>query len=40
VLELKKLGVSITEEFLLIPEKTVTALAGIKAIDEKEDKVE
>ena len=40
VLELEKLGVSITEEFLLIPEKTVTALAGIKAINEKEDKVE
>ncbi|MCG2712933.1 MAG: methionine synthase [Candidatus Omnitrophica bacterium] len=40
VLELEKLGVSITEEFLLIPQKTVTALAGIKAIDEKEDKVE
>ena len=38
VLELEKLGVSITEEFLLIPEKTVTALAGIQAIDEKEEK--
>ncbi len=32
VLELSKLGVDITEEFLLIPEKTVTALAGIKEI--------
>ncbi len=40
VLELKQLGVSITEEFLLIPEKTVTALVGIKAINEKEAKVE
>lgn len=40
VLELEKLGVSITEKFILIPEKTVTALAGIEAIDEKEQESE
>lgn len=32
VLELNKLGVSITDEFLLIPEKTVTAIIGIKQV--------
>lgn len=36
VLELEKLGVSITEEYLLIPEKTVTALAGIKIVNNEE----
>ncbi len=36
VLELEKIGVSITDEFILIPEKTVTALAGIKIINEEE----
>ena len=33
VLELKALGVNLTDEFLLIPEKTVTALAGIKDVN-------
>ncbi|MCK4994324.1 MAG: methionine synthase [Candidatus Omnitrophica bacterium] len=40
VLEMEKLGISITEEFILIPEKTVTALAGIQIINEKEDSSE
>lgn len=35
VLELEKLGVSLSEQFILIPEKTVTALAGIKTVDEE-----
>lgn len=32
VLELKELGVSLTQSFMLMPEKSVTALAGIKTI--------
>ena len=36
VLELEKLGVSITEKFILIPEKTVTALAGIQIVNVEE----
>lgn len=31
ILELKKLGVSLTEEYMLVPEKSVTAVAGILA---------
>ncbi len=33
VLEFRELGVNLTDEFLLIPEKTVTALAGIKDVN-------
>lgn len=32
LLELEKLGVKLTEDFLLLPEKTVTAIAGINSI--------
>lgn len=31
-LELKELGVSLTETYILVPEKSVTALAGIKGL--------
>jgi hypothetical protein len=31
ILELEKLGISLTEEYMLVPEKSVTALAGILA---------
>ncbi len=31
-LELKKLGISLNQGYMLVPEKSVTALAGIKAI--------
>lgn len=32
LLDIEKLGVKLTEDFLMIPEKTVTAIAGIKKI--------
>lgn len=33
LLDIEKLGVKLTEDFLMIPEKTVTAIAGIKCIN-------
>lgn len=33
LLDIEKLGVTLTEDFLMIPEKTVTAIAGIKKIN-------
>lgn len=33
LLDIEKLGVKLTEDFLLVPEKTVTAIAGIKKIN-------
>ena len=32
ILKLKKIGVNLTEKYILIPEKTVTAVSGIKLI--------
>ena len=34
ILEMKKLGVSLTNAFLLVPEKSVTALVGIRTMGE------
>jgi len=35
ILEMEKIGVSITENFILVPEKSVTALAGIKQLNNQ-----